>query len=238
MLFTGVVLRGTLGVKSALNQATVFNNLLQKSIFRRYTGFRAWNGNSQIFSSGRRRISISRLNKAENLARNCDNATAVLNNVIIYKYERGTAFAFIMVFSVIQLFGMLSMASNLYTTFCADIFNREKSWSTRLLECKYSVFGIASGCFFGPMIFITVMATATRTIRRIILHKGGDKVTIVTYHPVPRKAAQTVPLKNVSCKASRHVRGTLPVSISGKKFYYFIDSDGDFPNSDLFDFTS
>ena len=61
MLLMAIVYRGSLGVKSAINQASGLKNLLQKSIFQRCTGFRAWNGNSRmICSSSQRQILVSR----------------------------------------------------------------------------------------------------------------------------------------------------------------------------------
>ena len=157
--------------------------------------------------------------------RNTETMTNVLNNVIIYKYEKGVAFAIIIAFAFVQLFGMLSMAANVNSTFCQELWNSEMHWRERLAKHKYSVFAIICGVFFGnylkimfygfkakclfiillyvpffisgPLIFLGIMVGATRTVRRIILHKGGDKVTIVTYHPIPRKATQTIPLNKV-----------------------------------------
>ena len=52
-------------------------------------------------------------------------------------------------FALIQLMGMLTMASNVYNTFCKDLFDPSKSWSTRIVEHKFSLFAIGCGIVFG-----------------------------------------------------------------------------------------
>jgi hypothetical protein len=37
----------------------------------------------------------------------------------------------------------------------------------------------------------------TRTVKYLILRKGGENATIVTYHPVKGEKAITVPIKEV-----------------------------------------
>lgn len=49
----------------------------------------------------------------------------------------------------------------------------------------------------GPIIFMTIMFFSSRTIRKLILHKGGEKVTLVTYNIIPGQQIFTESLENV-----------------------------------------
>lgn len=240
MFVSAVVFKGTLGLKSIINGRSVFKNVLQNPTWRRFTGFRVWNTNSRPFSSSCRRLtSVSRPSRlAEAVEKNYENPSSVLNNVIIFKYDRDRAVMIVFTFVIVQFVGMFAMASNVYNTFCQDLFDPDKSWRTKIWEHKFSLFAISAGCVFAPLIAIFSYLIAARTVRRIILHKGGEKITVDTYHPIPKMRRFTVPLENVSCKNSRTYRGTLALRFKDRRFYYFVDSDGDFPNGDLFDFTA
>ena len=73
------------------------------------------------------------------------------------------------------------------------VFKMSQKFLENLMEILFH-------CIFlhtGPIIAILAFAICCRTVRRIILHKGGNAVTIVTYHPIPSMTTFTVPLESV-----------------------------------------
>ena len=52
--------------------------------------------------------------------------------------------------------------------------------------------------FTGPSIMGIVWYIVKRTVKYVILHKGGEKVTIVTYHPVKQEVKRTLPINTVN----------------------------------------
>lgn len=86
------------------------------------------------------------------------------------------------------------------------------------------------------------MATlfSRRSVSRVILHKGGGKVTVSTQSPLgPFRAHHlTVPLTQVTCHAHRQESPSfIPLKIKGYKFYFLLDKEGTLNNAKLFDIT-
>lgn len=76
------------------------------------------------------------------------------------------------------------------------------------------------------------------SVKYLILRKGGDSVTFVTYTPFGKNRMMTVNLKNISCQEMRrNARAQLPVKIKDRMFYYILDMKGEFKNTSLFDCT-
>lgn len=78
-----------------------------------------------------------------------------------------------------------------------------------------------------------------RSVRYLILRKGGGEVTLVTYGPFGKNRMMTVPLSNISCKEMRtHTRSSLPLKVKGHYLHYILDMKGEFRNAALFDSTA
>ncbi|XP_051155827.1 transmembrane protein 223 [Leptopilina boulardi] len=238
MFISGLVFRKSFTTKSTVTGTSVFKNLLEKCVVRRFTNFHFCKNSKSFSTTNQRQISFTRFNKSSKTeAKNFDGSRTILNNVLIFKFERSTTYKVVITFAFIQLFGMITMANNIYRTFCKDLFDETKTWRQKLATHPFSLLAIFIGCTCGPVIFLSIIFFASRTVRRIILHKGGNRVTIVTYNVIPSRQIFTESLENMSCNGSRGIRSTLPLVIKGKRFYYFIDTDGDVLNEDLFDFT-
>ncbi|KAJ8372272.1 hypothetical protein AAFF_G00291270 [Aldrovandia affinis] len=79
-----------------------------------------------------------------------------------------------------------------------------------------------------------------RSVSRVILHKGGGKVTVATQSPLGADRARrlTVPLAHVACHAHRHESPTfIPLRVKGHRFYFLMDTEGTLNNTKLFDVT-
>lgn len=78
-----------------------------------------------------------------------------------------------------------------------------------------------------------------RSVRYLILHKGGNKVSLVTYTPFGTNRIMTVPLENISCKEMRtRATSSLPIKVKGRYLHYLLDMRGEFKNEKLFDHTA
>lgn len=78
-----------------------------------------------------------------------DYSSKILNNVLIFQFERPVAYKIVVSFAFIQLFGMYSMVTNIYDTYCQDLFEAAKSWKERIKSHPFSLVTIAIGCIFG-----------------------------------------------------------------------------------------
>lgn len=76
-----------------------------------------------------------------------------------------------------------------------------------------------------------------RSVRYLVLRKGGGKVSFVTYGPLGTNRIMDVPLSHVSAVRTRATGGsTIPMKVKKRKFYYLLDSQGEFRQKDLFDY--
>lgn len=79
-----------------------------------------------------------------------------------------------------------------------------------------------------------------RSVYRIILHRGGKTVTVVTQSPLGPGRGQkiTVPLSQVACYAHRQESNSyIPLRVKGHRFYFLMDKEGTITNAKLFDVT-
>lgn len=77
-----------------------------------------------------------------------------------------------------------------------------------------------------------------RSIRFLVLRKGGAHVTLVTYSPFGHNRMMNVPLNCVSAQDSRQAaKVLLPIKVKGSRLYYILDMRGQFMNNQLYDNT-
>lgn len=75
-----------------------------------------------------------------------------------------------------------------------------------------------------------------RSVRYVILRKGGCRVAFVTYGPFGKNHIHDVPLNCVTAVQSRNlITGALPIKIKNKRFYFLLDIKGEYKNTELFD---
>lgn len=78
-----------------------------------------------------------------------------------------------------------------------------------------------------------------KSVRYLILHKGGTHLSFVTYTPLGHNRILKVPLANVNCKQMRsQVTSMLPIKVHGHYLHYILDMRGEFRNEKLFDHTA
>lgn len=78
-----------------------------------------------------------------------------------------------------------------------------------------------------------------RSVRYLVLRKGGGEITFVTYTPLGQNRMLTVPLSDISCKQTRSsAQSQLPIKVKNRYLHYILDMKGEFKNTELFDHTA
>lgn len=174
-----------------------------------------------------------------------DPNTNVVKDVILFKYENPKLFKSINFFAIAQFcfWNYLSYFSftNLRDAPVPETNQSDLKFYERinLGENKYRN-SIAIMCFvMGYGILAACWIFTLRSVRFLILRKGGNAVSIVTYTPFGQNRIMNVPLNCVSAVETRHVaKATLPLKVKNKSLYYVLDMRGEFKNASLFDQTA
>lgn len=78
-----------------------------------------------------------------------------------------------------------------------------------------------------------------KSVRYLILNKGGKYITFVTYSPFGKNRILKVPIENVCCKETRvGAKVQLPLKVKNTLMHYMLDMRGEFKNPLLFDSTA
>ncbi|XP_063920162.1 transmembrane protein 223 [Zophobas morio] len=169
--------------------------------------------------------------------------TNVAKDVILFKYDNSRFFKIVNIFAACQFVFWSYLSVFSYTTLrdAPVDQSKETAWwrKINLGENKYrnSLALISFAIGYG-ILTVTWMYTL-KSVRYLILHQGGQNISLVTYTPFGGNRILTVNLKNVSCKESRTVaKSQLPIKVKGHYLHYILDMRGDFKNPKLFDYTA
>ncbi|CAH1119764.1 unnamed protein product [Phaedon cochleariae] len=169
--------------------------------------------------------------------------TNVIKDVILFKYDSPKFFRYLNIFAICQ-FGFWSYLSLLSFQTLRDAPvdpTKATHWweKINLGENKYRN-GITIISFLvGFGILSISWMYSLRSVKYLILRKGGQQVTIVTYTPTATNRMFTVDLGNLSCKDSRKVsQSHLAIKVKGHYLHYLLDMKGEFRNPKLFDHTA
>nr|XP_023014041.1 transmembrane protein 223 [Leptinotarsa decemlineata] len=171
--------------------------------------------------------------------------TNVTKDVILYKYHNSRYFNLMNIFAICQ-FGFWTYLSVISLKTLRDVpvqetDREEKRWweKINLGENKYRN-GIAAFSFlvgFGILSFTWLYSL--RSVKYLILRKGGKQITIVTYTPTMINRMFTVNLSDLSSKDTRQAaKSHIALKVKGHSFYYLMDMKGEFQNPTLFDYTA
>jgi len=184
--------------------------------------------------------------------------TNVVQDVVLFKYENPRFFKMIILFGISQFVFWMYLAHFAYTCLRditqsearklglpvevdQDDGNPDKPWwrKINLGENKYRN-GITILCtVVGNVILLSSWFYSTRSVRTLVLLKGGKRFRLVTYSPTPFGRRMQVALDNVSCNTSRsHAKVSLPIKLRGYWLHFILDKRGEFTNTKLFDFTA
>ncbi|XP_022217714.1 transmembrane protein 223 [Drosophila obscura] len=174
-----------------------------------------------------------------------DVSTSVPKDLILFKYENPRFYKMLNFFGICQFVFWTYLSHFAFTTLkdapVVENPGEELKWFQRinLGENKYR--NAITGCCFliGYGILFAVWMFTLRSVRFLILRKGGQSVSFVTYGPFNRNRIMTVPLKCISAQESRAMaRVQLPIKVKERTLYYVLDMRGEFRNPQLFDYTA
>ncbi|XP_076166205.1 uncharacterized protein LOC143146074 isoform X2 [Ptiloglossa arizonensis] len=162
----------------------------------------------------------------------------VQNNVLLFKHIDITKF-FVMKFFI---FGWLFCCTVLFY-YCYDPKYKTHlleniSWKDYIKQCGLNLIICLYLSLTGPLLVLTFHLAYKRCVKYIILHKGGEEISIITYHLFKNERILKLPLNTVSSICSRSEKKVyIPIKIKGHSFYFLIDGLGKFVNENLFDNT-
>lgn len=172
--------------------------------------------------------------------------TNVVKDVMLFKYENPKFFMYMNVFAIVQYMFWTYLGLFAFTTLRdapvdKSTIDDDTPWFRRinLGENKYrNTLGTVSVLVGGGSLAMIWMYTL-RSVRYLVLNKGGKSLTFITYTPFGKNRMMTVPLENVCCKEARNIaRVQLPLKIRNRWMHYMLDMRGEFKNPLLFDCTA
>ncbi|XP_030558290.1 transmembrane protein 223 [Drosophila novamexicana] len=174
-----------------------------------------------------------------------DVSTNVPKDIVLFKYENPRFYQMLNFFGVCQFVFWTYLSHFAFTTLkdapVVEKPGEELKWFQRinLGENKYKNGITICSFMIGYGILFAVWMFTLRSVRFLILRKGGQSVSFVTYGPFNRNRIMTVPLKCISAQESREMaRVQLPIKVKDKTLYYVLDMRGEFRNPQLFDYTA
>lgn len=91
--------------------------------------------------------------------------------------------------------------------------------------------------FTGILILSFTWMYTLKTVKFVILRKGGKMVSLVTYRPMGNNGILTVPLNCLNALEHRqNAHRILPLKVKNKLIWYMLDMRGEFTNAQLFDY--
>lgn len=170
--------------------------------------------------------------------------TNVVKDVILFKYDNPRFYKILNIFAICQ-FGFWGYLSIFAYTSLRDApvpkDNEDTPWYLKinLGENKYRNTISASSFIIGYGILVISWMFTLRSVRYLVLRKGGADITIVTYGPFGYNRMLTVSLQDISCKEMRTAaRSQLPMKVRKHYLHYILDMKGEFRNTALFDNTA
>ncbi|XP_041987011.1 transmembrane protein 223 [Aricia agestis] len=172
--------------------------------------------------------------------------TNVAKDVILFKYENPKFYKYMNIFAVIQYvfwtyLGFFAFKSLKDAPVDRSAIDENTPWFKKinLGENKYkntlSTIAIVIGTGSLAMIWMYTL----KSVRYLILNKGGRHVTFVTYSPFGQNRIMKVPVENICCKEHRRTaRVQLPLKVKNTFMHYMLDMRGEFKNVLLFDSTA
>lgn len=170
--------------------------------------------------------------------------TKVAKDVILYRYDNPKFFRIVNIFALCQ-FGFWTYLSHFAFTSMRDApvpkDRDDLPWwrKINLGENKYRNGLTVLSFLIGYGILAAAWLFTLKSVRYLILRKGGDKLTFVTYTPFGKNRMMTVDVNKVSSQESRqNARVQLPIKVKNFHLFFMLDMKGEFKNPKLFDHTA
>ncbi|XP_077311954.1 transmembrane protein 223 [Lithobates pipiens] len=163
-------------------------------------------------------------------------------DVVLFEHRRPRFFRLLGLFCVAQTgfwvysahFGFTTLRDIRQSNQGQDKEVKGRNMGSPLWRTAYTL-----GCLsVGTLIMAAGLLFSRRAVSSVILHAGGEKVTIVTAGVFGISSSFSLPLRHISCMAHRsEVPAMIPLKIKGHPLYYLLDKQGHVSNAKLFDRT-
>ncbi|XP_072947769.1 transmembrane protein 223 [Epargyreus clarus] len=172
--------------------------------------------------------------------------TNVAKDVVLFKYENPKYFMYMNVFAVLQYMFWSYLGIFAFNSLKDAPVDRSKitddtPWFRRinLGDNKYRNTLGAVSLLVGTGSLALIWMYTLKSVRFLILNKGGRHLTFVTYAPFGKNRIMKVPIECVSCKESRNLaKVQLPLKVKNTAMHYMLDMRGQFTQPVLFDSTA
>nr|CAG4652340.1 EOG090X0JX7 [Triops cancriformis] len=177
--------------------------------------------------------------------------TSVAKDVLLYRYDNPRFFRMLGFFGLSQFIFWVYLtdfaatyvkgSENKVVTEDSSSDSNQPTILSRLAGLNIYKFGLTLlfSSIAGSIILFGSAFYSLRAVRFLVLRKGGQGVTIVTYTPFGGTRYMEVPLVDISAKQSRQAaKVQLPVKVRNRMGHFIIDMRGDFLNGPLFDATA
>jgi len=170
--------------------------------------------------------------------------TKLLKDVIVFKYENPNYFKYLNVFAigqflVLSYFSQYTLVALRNTPVDEQVEGYDKlAWYEKLNLGKDNVPKIIAGaCFLIGLGVLSVCWLFTlRSVRYLIIRKGGKDVSFVTYGPFGTNRIITVPLNCIQGSQQRNKSlSYLPLKVKNMNWFYVLDVRGEYRQKDIFD---
>ncbi|CAI9539644.1 unnamed protein product [Staurois parvus] len=163
-------------------------------------------------------------------------------DVVLFEHRRPRFFRLLGAFCVAQTgfwaylahFGFTTLRDIRHSTRGQDGEVNGRNMGSPLWRTAFTL-----GCLsVGTLVMVAGLLFSRRSVNSVILHAGGDKVTIVTAGFFGISSSFSLPLRHISCMAHRsEVPAMIPLKIKDRPLYYLMDKQGHVSNAKLFDLT-
>ncbi|KAK2576782.1 hypothetical protein KPH14_005426 [Odynerus spinipes] len=235
-MFSLLFIKNNLSAKVLINSLNSSRTFSQKHVSRSSFLFRKVFEKPRINNIEGQSWTL-RLIKRHNQTQYWEKNINVLNNVILYKHD------YEMYYRIAHIFGLCNIILWTWGFFDGYLQMLHELWikpfKQFIDENAINVVLFSCTTALGPLFYAILCFLCARSIKYVILNKGGTHVSFITYHPLKSKRTITVPLDKVYCLRPRSdpLGAYISVKIDGYKFNFLLDKRGTFVNGDLFDQT-
>ncbi|KAM8939916.1 transmembrane protein 223 [Pelodytes ibericus] len=169
-------------------------------------------------------------------------AESVPKDIVLFEYRRPRFFNLLGLFCVTQAgfwaylahFGFTSLRDTRLKTPAQDNEGQKTNLGSPLWRAGFTL----SCLTVGGLIMAAGLLFSRRSVSAVTLHRGGEKVTIVTAGLFGLGSSFSVPLRHISSMAHRsEVPAMIPLKVKGLPLYFLLDKQGRVSNAKLFDIT-
>ncbi|KAK0083162.1 hypothetical protein PV325_009220 [Microctonus aethiopoides] len=131
--------------------------------------------------------------------------TNVANNVLLWKHEIDKYFKQLQIFSIFQL-AVLTLISYVMYSNLPNI-NKYETWKEYIVDNSVMLLVCIMSLITGFCGSILIWMFTERSLKYIILNKGGKFATLVNFHPIKKPQSHVIPVDDIIVAKGRRDMG-------------------------------